>query len=365
MMASIQKRPNGKYLVRWRNEDNKERSKQFDLKRDAKLFEAKIEVELARGTYVDPKAGDITLQEFYDEWSERQVWSYNTQRTIDNTISKCDFAKVPLNKIRKSHMESWIKAMSKEYAQSTIVSRVQHVRTTLQAAIDDGLIAVDPSKGVRVPRAKKSGSQMRIPDAAVLQKIINVAEDWLQPYIALCAFAGLRRGEACAVQVGDIDFLNKTIHVQRQIQDKPPRSYEIRAPKWDSYRVVHVPEDLIVILSKHVRNIGVFGNEQWLFPGAPMKNSKAATWWDKAAEAAGVEGVTLHDLRHFYASGLIAAGCDVVTVQKAMGHASPSTTLNIYSHLWPDANDRTRKAASGLMQDVYRPREDYARTEKA
>jgi integrase len=58
---------------------------------------------------------------------------------------------------------------------------------------------------------------------------------------------------------------------------------------------------------------------------------------------------TLHDLRHFYASGLIAAGCDVVTVQRALGHASATITLNTYSHLWPTAEDRTRSAAADLM----------------
>jgi integrase len=55
-----------------------------------------------------------------------------------------------------------------------------------------------------------------------------------------------------------------------------------------------------------------------------------------------------HDLRHFYASGLIAAGCDVVTVQRALGHSSAAITLTTNSHLWPDANDRTRKAAAGF-----------------
>ena len=56
----------------------------------------------------------------------------------------------------------------------------------------------------------------------------------------------------------------------------------------------------------------------------------------------------LHDLRHFYASGLIRAGCDVVTVQRALGD-SASVTLNTYAHLWCAANDRTRKAASNLF----------------
>ena len=62
---------------------------------------------------------------------------------------------------------------------------------------------------------------------------------------------------------------------------------------------------------------------------------------------------TLHDLRHFYASGLIAARCDVVTVQHALGHSSPSITLNTYRHLWPKAEDRTRNAAAGLMATAF------------
>jgi integrase len=53
--------------------------------------------------------------------------------------------------------------------------------------------------------------------------------------------------------------------------------------------------------------------------------------------------------RHNFASGLIAAGCDVVTVQRALGHARATTTLDTYSHLWPSAEDRTRDAAANLM----------------
>jgi integrase len=81
----------------------------------------------------------------------------------------------------------------------------------------------------------------------------------------------------------------------------------------------------------------------------------AITWrWRATRRSAGLLKVRLHDLRHFYASGLIAAGCDVVTVQRALGHSTASTTLNTYSHLWPTAEDRTRVAASGLLQQALR-----------
>ena len=65
----------------------------------------------------------------------------------------------------------------------------------------------------------------------------------------------------------------------------------------------------------------------------------------------------LHDLRHFYASGLIDAGCDPVTVQRAMGHKSATVTLNTYGHKWPKAEDRTRNAATAMFAGLcQRPR---------
>jgi integrase len=60
----------------------------------------------------------------------------------------------------------------------------------------------------------------------------------------------------------------------------------------------------------------------------------------------------LHHLRNFYASGLIAAGCDAVTVQRALGHSSATVTLNTYSHLWPSAEDKTRTAAASMVAEV-------------
>jgi integrase len=81
----------------------------------------------------------------------------------------------------------------------------------------------------------------------------------------------------------------------------------------------------------------------------PPHQNSVSERWRKTRRLAGVQGFTLHDLRHFYASGLIAAGCDVVTVQHAMGHGSAATTLKYYAHLWPTAEDRTRAAAADLM----------------
>lgn len=67
-----------------------------------------------------------------------------------------------------------------------------------------------------------------------------------------------------------------------------------------------------------------------------------------------------HDLRHYYASGLIAARCDVVTVQNALGHRSAAVTLSVYSHLWPTGEDRTRAAVQQMMETALPPHDSAA-----
>ena len=69
--------------------------------------------------------------------------------------------------------------------------------------------------------------------------------------------------------------------------------------------------------------------------------------WRMGEKEVGRGPIRVHDIRHLHASGLLAAGCDVVTIQRALGHSSATTTLNTYSHLWPTAEDRTRTKSAG------------------
>ena len=93
--------------------------------------------------------------------------------------------------------------------------------------------------------------------------------------------------------------------------------------------------------------------------GEPVRHPVFQYHWRDTAKRAGVAGMKYHDLRHAFASMLIAAGCSVKAVQHALGHTSAATTLNIYSHLWPGDEDRIRDA----VDQVLTPRtEDQLRT---
>jgi len=151
----------------------------------------------------------------------------------------------------------------------------------------------------------------------------------------------------------------------------PPLTAASRAkpPKYGSERTVYVPDRLVALLAEYVRLYRPSDDpDRWLFPGSrntalPAHAATVARSWRIVRNQIGIEH-RLHDLRHFYASGLIRAGCDVVTVQRALGHSSAAITLTTYSHLWPDANDRTRRAAGALLEASLGAAADQLRTER-
>ncbi|MFC9768335.1 tyrosine-type recombinase/integrase [Rhodococcus jostii] len=356
-----------RWRARYVDDQSQEHSKGFDRKVDAQRWLDNIVTSQVTGNYIDPKLGKITFASFYREWSSRQVWETNTRRQMDLTARTILFGDVALSDLRASHFETWVKIMQDQpLAPRTIQTRMMNVRSVLKAAIRDRALASDPSQRVALPRVRRAEAAMQIPTSAEVGLLVESAPEGFSAFVALCAFAGLRSGEAAALQVGDFDFLRREIKVQRQSQRVRSGVVEVRAPKYGSERVVSAPSGLLDLVAEHIR-LHRFGEDpaRWLFPGLngnPMESNMVGTRWRKARGAASVD-LHLHALRHYFASGLIHAGCDVVTVQRALGHSSASVTLDTYSHLWPKAEDRTRKAAEELVGDALKGTADALRTD--
>lgn len=268
---------------------------------------------------------------------------------------------IKLRDLRPSHLEAWVKAMQQQgLAPGTIRTRFNNMHSLLRAAQRDRVIAHDPAEGVKLPRGRSRDAAMRIPTPEQIGALLAPLDDSQRAFVALCAFAGLRLGEAAGVQIGDIDFLRRQLEVRRQVQRVTGGGVDIRLPKYGSERTVYLAPGLLQILARHVERLDTTAEPGWLFRGQgdnPPHQNDVDHWWRKARSVLKGGAPRLHDARHFYASGLIAEGCDVVTVQRALGHKSATTTLNTYSHLWPTAEDRTRAAAERILTaafpDVY------------
>jgi len=356
-MASIKRRPDGQWRARYRDDAGKEHARHFTRKVDGQKWLDEVTASVVTGQYVDPSAGRVTFSGYYAQWSVRQVWVPGTERAMSLAARSVTFADLPLGRVRRSHVEQWVKGMTAAgLAPGTVKTRVTNVRSVLRAAVRDRLIASDPSEGVTLPRERRRAAAMVLPTVGQVAAVLAAVDDCYRALVALAAFAGLRLGEAAAVQVGDIDFLRRQLAVARQVQRAGGKRTEVRAPKYASERAVYLADALVTMLAWHVERFRP-GTDlaRWMFQtatGQPPHQNTIGHAWRKACRRAGVNGVTFHDLRHFFASGLVADGCDVVTVQRALGHAKATTTLNTYAHLWPTAEDRTRNAAAGLMAAV-------------
>lgn len=156
------------WQARLRGPDGRVISKCFSKRSLAMSWYSEQLAARERGQLIDPRDSKITLRQFYDEWSQRQVWERNTTSAMNLSIRSATFADVPLGRIRRSHLEKWIKQLVADgKAPSTIHTRFVNVRFVLRAAVRDRLIASPippiPPMGVVLPRQRCREAAMRLP----------------------------------------------------------------------------------------------------------------------------------------------------------------------------------------------------------
>lgn len=355
-MASIKQRPDGAWRARYRDEAGKEHARHFSLKRDAQRWLDEVAASVVTGQYVDPRAGAVTWDEWTRVWSERQSWADGTREAAHTAVSSVPWRPEPISKIKPSHVQAWITAEIKRgLAPSTVRTRLNYVQMAFRAAVLDRVIAANPAQTAKAPRTRRADVTMRVLTVEQISAVLEASGDF-RPFVEVCVFAGLRLGEAAGLQLGDVHFLARAIDVRRQVQGSTHKAAKLVPPKYGSERTIYVPGELTASLSAHTSRLQLSDPGEQLFRtelGRLWQRNNAGGEWRRIRNAAGLaEDVTLHTLRHTFASNLIASGCDVVTVQRALGHSQPSITLNVYSHLWPSAEDRTRAATADFMAAV-------------
>ncbi|HTW15147.1 MAG TPA: tyrosine-type recombinase/integrase [Nocardioides sp.] len=379
-IASIKRRESGKWRARYRDAAGKEHAKHFDRKIDGQQWLDQVTASVVRGDYVDPKAGRATLASYAASWEQVQVSSDGTKRIVDNALRLHilpELGKHPLSAIRPTMVQALVKKLDTEKGLSPgTIHGIYHVLTqVLDAAVDDRLISSSPcTSKIKLPQS--DDAPVVPPTIERVEAFRDALPERYRALAVLLAGAGPRIGEALGLDKHDVTFLGKgavKIDEQRR-QDGtigPLKSKKSR-------RVVPIGKVVVETLAAHLK---AYPSEGALFLdeiGEPLVYRR----WRTVAEAAVVEAnrreaaalrerdpkatytpwdLTAHDLRHFYASALIAGGASVKQVQERLGHATPVITLTTYAHLWPGEDDRTRE----VMDEVLSPLADSPRTAEA
>jgi integrase len=257
-----------------------------------------------------------------------------------------------LAEITPSVIQAWVKRISETLAPSTVGVVHGIVSSCLKSAVRDRRIASNPCDGTRLPDVEPKRVVPLTDDQ--VRTLHSKIDPRFKALVHLCAATGLRQGEAFGLTADRVDFLRCVVKVDRQAVALAKEPIRFGPPKRPaSYREIPVPRDVIDVLSAHIAAYGL-GDDGLIFHaddgGFVRRSTFSAKVWVPAKKAANLPSdVGIHALRHYYASRLIRFGESVKTVQKRLGHASASETLDTYSHLWPDADDRTREAVADLL----------------
>ncbi len=171
--------------------------------------------------------------------------------------------------------------------------------------------------------------------------------------VRLAAEAGLRQGELLGLRVGDLDQLGRRLTVARQAQTIPGQGVLLdQPPKSDAgYRTVPLARETVDTVALHLAAYPPrAGLVLTTSAGTPVHRQVFSDAWTKAKQRAGVSpSLRFHDLRHRYASVLIAEGLDALTVKTLMGHSSITETYDTYGHLFPNQSERAAAAISAAI----------------
>ena len=268
----------------------------------------------------------------------------------------------PLAKLSAQQLQRLYSAKLAEGQAPASVARLHAVlRRALNEAMRMDLISRNPATLVTAPRAPRTEQQALTPEQ--VRVLLNVAERHpLEAFFTLLIMTGMRRGEALALRWADVHMDEGYADVKYTLEHSKGGGYTFAPPKTErSRRRVPLNATAVAALRRHRAQqlqqrlaMGeAWRDEDLVFTdtiGRALRgNHILQRQFAPLLKQAGLPAIRLHDLRHTTASLLAHQGVHVTTVSRLLGHSSTSMTLDIYSHVFPDAQRDATAALDGLI----------------
>lgn len=373
-MAMIRKRPrkdkDGKtrlsYQVRWYDPSGNRKCRTFASRTEADAFANTIETQKIEGKYRDPNLGKKErLGSFYkDRWlafAEQRLSPSTFKLMTDHwrLYVEPTFAKRTLASLTKLDVQTFVESVAKDASPYQAETSLRLLRSILNAAIDDGLLAHSIALDVKAPKRPRHKVRYLAPEQ--IAKLVAVHPERWRALVLVAAYGGLRFGEIAGLRLSCVDFLRRKILVDEAIVEAGGKLH-VRPPKSGKSRTVSMPTFVMEALAEHIerwppeRDGLVFADDG----GGPLwrTNFYKRVWWP-ALKTAGIGHLRFHDLRHTSAALAIAAGAHPKTIQMRLGHHSAAFTLDVYGGLFEgldeDLADRFDENASESIKSSEGP----------
>jgi integrase len=344
-------------------------------RQDAERELAKLISAAHEGTLVEPTK--ITIAECLRSWlggahglAGKTVERY---RQLAEQQIIPHLGAVPLQKLRPAHVDEWHSKLlasggkdGRPLSPRTVGHAHRVLHRALERALRSELVARNVAHAIRPPKVEDVEVKALKADQ-IAPMLEALRGHWLEPIAVLALSTGARRGEILALTWGNIDLTGATLRIERSLE-QTKAGLKFKQPKSKrGRRIVALPPIAVDALQAHRRRqlelrlafgLGKPEGETLVFStvdGDPIPPNNLSRDWRRFVKARKLPDISFHGLRHSHVSALVASGMDPVTIARRVGHASISTTMNVYAHMFEKTDASAADAIEAALTTIANP----------
>src|ERR1019366_4226847 len=334
--GSVRKRSSGRWQATYWHDGRLHSAGTFSAKADAQAHLSTVEADLRRGAWIDPRAGQVSVSTYSDEWlAGRSDLAARTRELYRHQLDRHIFPPLgaaTLSALTPSRIREWHASLAQDHP-STAAKSYRLLSTIMRTAVVDGVIVSSPCKvqGGGVERAP----ERPIASIAEIEALANAMPERLRLLVQLAALCQLRRAELLGLSRRDVDLLHSTVRIERSRTFTMTGESLVKEPKSAAgRRTLAVPEHLLSAVEKHLDQFVASDPDAPLFAnvsGKPLTKSVLQSAWNRTRRSIGREDLHLHDLRHTGLTLAAAMGATTAELMRRAGHSSATASLR-YQH---------------------------------
>ena len=313
----------------------------------------------------------VTLSQWMSKWlaeyvvpNRRQMTKERYERAIKRHVLP-ELGQIQLAQLTPSHIQALEAKLSGDGMAPAGVQLIHNIISgALKYALKMELIWRNPAQAVTPPKIERT--EVEPPDIAGVRQVLELARVEEHPLFSclyLIAYTGIRRGEALGLRWQDVDLEGGSISIFQTLSRSVDQGLIFQPPKTNSgRRVIDLDEGTVEVLRSHqgqqllyrVKLDGSYQENGLVFPGPlgePLNPMAVTRTYQSFAKRLALAGAKVHDLRHFHASVMLQNGQTLLLVSKRLGHASVTTTGDIYGHLLPGWQKEAASAFAKAMKE--------------
>ena len=363
--GNIIERSPGVFLIRYRdNAGNRhnETVKGNRKKAEAVLTERRTSMET--GTFSGKKK--LTVGAYLQSWLETYAKTNCTAKTVQGYRQSINcytrpIAGITLQKLDATHVQPIYAEMVKRGLSNRSVDALHKALSiAFNTAVKQGTLKRNILGSVIAPKVAKK--EVEVWDAETRAKAMTVLrESQYGDFYKLGLMTGMRRGELAGLKWVSVNLSNHQLQVVNTLQRITGQGLMNGQPKTErSRRSIALSEDTVGLLheirgkqmTQQLEVSDTWTDSGYVFTsadGMPLDPNLATRAFKKVVAKAGLPKLTIHGLRHTHATILLEQGVNPKVVSERLGHASVATTMDIYSHVLPDMQEKAALAIDAAL----------------